>query len=577
MQTLGMNPSNLPESNSPTPERRLRPRHKIQTPAYARISGEPKGFLLDLNTILDLSEEGMCIQAPTALGVDHVLDLCLELAEAAGPIYTAGKVVWSNRLGRAGIRFGTLSEASTQQLKRWLFLNAISGVADSKSADLKFAGEGEQHVLPQSAPEAFRDPIESLETTGHPPASPDDASLLAALAAVRREVEALGTNLRAVLELVTDRAYTFSRSSGAAIALSNGENIICRARAGSDAPSVGARVSSESGLSGECVRRGELLYCEDSENDSRVDREACRSLGIRSIVAVPIYDGEKVGGLLEVFSREPASFGFHANLILQNLAGMVGYALESVTLECGNMERTTALDTAENIKGNIDKTESSALPQQATAAQSEQAEFSDISESVFAPEVLASEEAADVEVAEWHSWFRRALFVVALLTAITAVMWVFLSRKGSQTESSTHSASTAVANPVSGTPVLLDQQRKLAEQGDAAVQFAIGARYATGDEVKQNYAEAARWFSMAAAQGNISAQATLAAYYLSGTGVPKDASKAYFWALLAQAGGDEASKYRVAILASRMPHSQLVAVQEQANQWLKNHQVAGSH
>ena len=109
------------------------------------------------------------------------------------------------------------------------------------------------------------------------------------------------------------------------------------------------------------------------------------------------------------------------------------------------------------------------------------------------------------------------------------------------------------------------------------MQFAIGARYAIGDGVKQSYAEAARWFSMAAAQGNISAQATLAAYYFSGTGVPKDASKAYFWALLAQAGGDEASKYRVSILASRMSHPQLVAVQEQANQWLKNHQVAKSH
>src|SRR6185437_1471813 len=111
------------------------------------------------------------------------------------------------------------------------------------------------------------------------------------------------------------------------------------------------------------------------------------------------------------------------------------------------------------------------------------------------------------------------LFVVALLTAIAAVLWVFLSRKGSQTENSTRPAST-VMNSASGTPVPLDQQRKLAEQGDAAVQFAIGARYAIGDEV---------------------------------------------------------SKYRVSILASRMSHPQLVAVQEQANQWLKNHQVAKSH
>jgi len=581
MQTSGMNSSNLPESSSPFSERRHRPRHKIQTPAYARISGEPKGFLLDLNTILDLSEEGMCIQAPTALGVDHVLELCLELAEAAGPIYTAGKVVWSNRLGRAGIRFGSLSEASTQQLKRWLFLNAISGVADSKSAGSKskhskFGGEGEQQVLRESAPEAFRGTVESLGTTDALPASTDDTSLLPALTGVRREVEALGTNLRAVLELVTDRAFTFSRSSGAAIALSNGVDIICRARAGSDAPSVGARVNAESGLSGECIRKGELLYCEDSENDSRVDREVCRSLGIRSIVAVPIYDGEKVAGLLELFSREPASFGFQANLILQNLAGMVGYALESVAMELGTVQRTVT-DGAGNINGNI-QTASMTLPQTAANAQPGPMEASEIREAVLTSGVVArDEEVPDVDVAEWQAWFRRALFVVALLTALGALLWVFLSRKGSQTESSASRPSTQAARPASEIPAPLDQQRKLAEQGDAAVQFAIGARYATGDEVKQNYAEAARWFSMAAAQGNVPAQATLGAYYLSGTGVPKDTSKAYFWALLAQAGGDEASKYRVEMLAPRMTRSQVAAVQDQANQWLKNHQLARSH
>jgi putative methionine-R-sulfoxide reductase with GAF domain len=575
MQTLGMNPSGLPESNSPFSERRQRPRHKIQTPAYARISGEPKGFLLDLNTILDLSEEGMCIQAPSALGVEHVLDLCLELAEATGPIYTAGKVVWSNRLGRAGIRFGPLSEASTQQLKRWLFLNAISGAADSKavdseSADLKSGIVEEEQILPQAGLEELRDTIESLGTTDPLPRSTDHTGLLSGLAAVRREVEALGTNVRAVLELVTDRAFSFSHSSGAAIALSNGVEIICRARAGEDAPSVGARVSSESGLSGECIRRAELLYCEDSENDSRVDREACRSLGIRSIVAVPIYDGEKVAGLLEVFSREPASFGFHANLILQNLAGMVEYALESVSMELGPVQTEAAEKATENVAPGI------AVVAQSASAGAEQVDVSGISKSVWTSGDSTSEEVQDLQVAEWQSWFRRALFVVALLTAIAAVLWVFLSRKGSQTENSTRPAST-VMNSASGTPVPLDQQRKLAEQGDAAVQFAIGARYAIGDGVKQSYAEAARWFSMAAAQGNISAQATLAAYYFSGTGVPKDASKAYFWALLAQAGGDEASKYRVSILASRMSHPQLVAVQEQANQWLKNHQVAKSH
>ena len=117
--------------------------------------------------------------------------------------------------------------------------------------------------------------------------------------------------------------------------------------------------------------------------------------------------------------------------------------------------------------------------------------------------------------------------------------------------------------------------RRLAERGDPAAQFAVGARFATGEDVKQDYAQAARWFSMAAEQGHIAAQATLGAYYWAGRGVPQDLTKAYFWSILAQAGGDQASEYRVAILTSRMTRSQVLAAQQEANHWLKNHQRSG--
>ena len=115
--------------------------------------------------------------------------------------------------------------------------------------------------------------------------------------------------------------------------------------------------------------------------------------------------------------------------------------------------------------------------------------------------------------------------------------------------------------------------RRLAKQGDPAAQFALGAHYATGEEVQQDYAEAVRWFTMAAQRGHVVAQATLGAYYWAGRGVPQDLTKAYFWSILAQAGGDQASKYRVAVLTSRMSRSQVVAAQEDANQWLQQHQV----
>jgi hypothetical protein len=114
--------------------------------------------------------------------------------------------------------------------------------------------------------------------------------------------------------------------------------------------------------------------------------------------------------------------------------------------------------------------------------------------------------------------------------------------------------------------------RKLAEQGDAAAQFAVGAHYATGEDVPQDYAEAVRWFTLAAEQGHMGAQATLGAYYWSGRGVPTDLVKAYLWAVLAQTGGDDASRYRVAFLASRMTRAQVLEAQQQANEWIKAHE-----
>ena len=71
-------------------------------------------------------------------------------------------------------------------------------------------------------------------------------------------------------------------------------------------------------------------------------------------------------------------------------------------------------------------------------------------------------------------------------------------------------------------------------------------------------------------------QATLGANYWSGRGAPQDLNKAYFWAVLAQSGGDDASRYRVVFLASRMTHAQVVAAQQRADEWIKAHEAASA-
>ena len=99
--------------------------------------------------------------------------------------------------------------------------------------------------------------------------------------------------------------------------------MICEASAGSDAPPVGARLQASSGFSGECVRTGRSLRCDDSETDDRVNRDSCRTMGVRSIVAVPIRRGSRVGGLWEVFSSQPYAFSPEDISVLQQLSGTI--------------------------------------------------------------------------------------------------------------------------------------------------------------------------------------------------------------------------------------------------------------
>lgn len=111
-----------------------------------------------------------------------------------------------------------------------------------------------------------------------------------------------------VLQLVAERAQAVTGADGIAIALAEGDEIICRASTGAMAPDRGVRLDAKAGFSGACFRTGRIVRCDDSELDSRVNIEACRQLGTRSMVAVPLQGQDSVVGLLEAFSTEPYGF-----------------------------------------------------------------------------------------------------------------------------------------------------------------------------------------------------------------------------------------------------------------------------
>ena len=112
-----------------------------------------------------------------------------------------------------------------------------------------------------------------------------------------------------VLQLVAQRAVAITGADGFGIALAENNEIVLRASAGVIKPDVGARIQRDSAFSGACFRTAQIIRCDDSETDDRVNLHACRKLGARSMVAVPLCGRRRVIGLLEAFSAEP--FGFN--------------------------------------------------------------------------------------------------------------------------------------------------------------------------------------------------------------------------------------------------------------------------
>src|SRR6266849_1892454 len=131
-----------------------------------------------------------------------------------------------------------------------------------------------------------------------------------------------------VLQLVSERALTLTGADGVAIALAEGNAIVCRASAGAIAPETGARLDPNSGFSGACLRTRGIVRCDDSENDPRVNVQVCRRLGTRSIVAVPIASSRGIIGLLEAFSAEAYGFNDSDVRSLNLLAELILAALK---------------------------------------------------------------------------------------------------------------------------------------------------------------------------------------------------------------------------------------------------------
>jgi putative methionine-R-sulfoxide reductase with GAF domain len=125
------------------------------------------------------------------------------------------------------------------------------------------------------------------------------------------------------ISIIAEKAQALTGATGAAIALRRGNEIVCRARTGRTAPDVGVRLQTDSGLSAECVRTGEVLLCNDAESNPRVDWATCRGMGVRSILVSPLRHFRRTLGVFEVLSSTPHAFDNNDVATMQFLSGMM--------------------------------------------------------------------------------------------------------------------------------------------------------------------------------------------------------------------------------------------------------------
>jgi TonB family protein len=125
------------------------------------------------------------------------------------------------------------------------------------------------------------------------------------------------------LTKLLEEARLVTGATGAAIALARGAKMACVATTGPDAPDLGTYLDASTGLSGCCIQTRQLQQCSDTEIDPRVAIEACRCLGVRSIVVVPLMDSGELFGVFEILSSRANAFSQGDLFSLQVLADRI--------------------------------------------------------------------------------------------------------------------------------------------------------------------------------------------------------------------------------------------------------------
>jgi diguanylate cyclase (GGDEF)-like protein/PAS domain S-box-containing protein len=159
---------------------------------------------------------------------------------------------------------------------------------------------------------------------------------------IQSDVIAAAGDLQKVMQVVvTGTLRAVPNATGAIVEIQDGDCLVYRAASGSASDHVGLRLPSPTSLSWLCMIAAKAQVSIDTEADQRVDVEACRRIGARSMIVVPLSLQGSPVGVLKIFAATPAAFDNRDLLTVQLLAGHIAIGLANAA-QADTAKRFTA-------------------------------------------------------------------------------------------------------------------------------------------------------------------------------------------------------------------------------------------
>jgi len=160
-----------------------------------------------------------------------------------------------------------------------------------------------------------------------------DDQLVLLLALTRRLTQ--DTSLEESLQVVTDAAITLLGADHASIRLLDDDctTLLCGARSGSGVEHAPLSFRPNQGVSGWVVEHGDAVRLADATTDERFEARPEQGFAVRSMMAVPLWSGGRVIGVLSLSHPDAAAFDDRAELLARLLANCTVPAIERSRLE----------------------------------------------------------------------------------------------------------------------------------------------------------------------------------------------------------------------------------------------------